>query len=535
MNKHWLWPLLVLGCGGRPASLDAPFLPLEPVGLDNAAVVVDPTLNRALVMTSPGGLELKLDALPVGQGVTKVKASPDCKRLFVLSRGVSPRRNPQDERPRLTVIDTDGGPKVARVYEFNDPLSGLELDPDNQWAVLYVTSNDSRPVSNPKLVLLVDLQHFDRDPVPITVQSSTGRPQSFTFTSELQVPNGDPRRLLVVETENEVTLIDLSDSLSDQERASRQATIVMPENQQGAKGRPGQVVFHDAVADDQHPLDSELAVSLLGDTNVLLVDLAQPADGSDLPFHIDINLADVRGEPSSIHFVNADAGILLAALVGTRATLVDPKTSSVVDDVNLAKTFTGIALVTEELSPDVAGTDIALLWGSSSTSIGLWDLGLATTAATNGLQTLDIGAGVESVLDVPGTAFPTSKILVSPSGDFFVLDLKKRQSSPMETNGGQYALTFAPDGQSHRLWAYPPGGRKFSSVDLGTLDPTSLDAERDIWSVFDIAQTGGGTGRTAIVLHKTDGDFGATLLNALEPDNAQTRFYSGLAYGGLTP
>jgi hypothetical protein len=138
------------------------------------------------------------------------------------------------------------------------------------------------------------------------------------------------------------------------------------------------------------------------------------------------------------------------------------------------------------------------------------------------------------VLDVPGDAFATSKILEGLSGDFYVLDLAARRSSPMVTNGRTFQLTFAPDGQSRRLWAFAPSGEDFSSLDLGTLNPTELHADSPIWNVFDVAQSGGATGRSAIVLHQGSHDVGATLFDALEPDTANTRFYSGLAYGGLT-
>jgi hypothetical protein len=528
MKKHWLCACLVLGCGGRPSSWDSTFTPTDPVGLDNAVAVLDPTLDRALVLTSPSPLVLAEDSLPIGQDVVSAYPSPDGKRLFVLSRGVSPRRNPSDERPRLTVIETDPTPRIARIYEFNDPLSGLVLDPQNEWAVLYVTSSDSRPVSNPNEILLVNLTDLKREPIAMTVQSISGSPQSFSFTSELSVPNGDPRRLLVIETQNEVTLVDLSDSLGDDERATRQVTIPMPENQQGATGAPAEIAFHDATG----TLDSELAVRLANDTNVLLLPLAAPAAGSDRPFHIEPNLVDVGGEPSTIHFVNTDAGTRLVALVGTNAALVDPATSNVLN-VSLSKAFTGITLVTSDLASDTS-TDIALLWSSTTPTVGLWDLGAATTTATHGLHTLAVGASIRQVLDVPGDAFTTSKILQGVSGDFYVLDLVAQRSSPMLTNGHTFQLTFAPDGQSQRLWAFTPSAEAFASIDLGNLNPNELNTERPIWDVFDIAQSNGGVGRTAIVLHQGDSGFGATLFDAIAPDTANTSFYSGLAYGGLT-
>ncbi|HEX5100354.1 MAG TPA: hypothetical protein VFV94_12680 [Polyangiaceae bacterium] len=525
--------LLLLGCGGRPEAWDQDFSSTDPVALDNAVAVVDKTQARALVLTSKGGLELDLSTLPVGQNVTLVKASPDGKRLFVLSRGISPRRNPDDERPRLTLIDTDPTPRVVRTYEFNDPLSGLVLDEKNEWAVLYVTSRDSRPVSNPNEIVLIDLAHPERDYIPMTVQNGGGggSPQSFLITSALTMPAAPPRRLLVVQTQNSVTLIDLSGDIDDETRRATQVTIPMPANQSGVVGTPGEVVFHDA--DTTRGLGAELAVRLTQDTNVLLLPLVAPTAGSARPFRVEPNLVDVGGVPSSIHFVNTDDGVRLAALVGSNAVLVDSATSNTTV-VALSKSFTGITLVTDALGGSSDGTDIALLWSSSAPTIGLWTLGRAIGSALHGLETLDIGAAIQTVIDVPSPDFPTSKILVSATGDFFVLDLAVPRSSPMATNGSRFNLTFAPDGQSHRLWAYAPQGTAFSSVDLETLNPTSLTTQRPIWQVFDIAESGGGTGRTAIALHNAGGNLAATTFDALAPDDGNTRFYSGLAYGGLS-
>jgi hypothetical protein len=533
MNKAWLLTALVFGCGGRPDYLDKPFIADQAIGLDNAVVVPDTLLNRALVLTSPGALKVKVDALPVGRNLSVMKASSDGKRLFVLSRGVMPRRNPEDEQPRLTVIETDPAPRIVRSYEFNDSVSGIELDPQNEWAVLYVTPDDSRPVSNPREILLVDLQNLenpDSTPVPMTVQSgkSTGSPQAFSFTSALSMPDGgEPRRLLVIQLQNEVTLVDLSAGLSPDERADQQWTVEMPTNQQGNKGQPAEVVFHDAAGE----LGSELAVRLRDDTSVMLLPLDAPSGGSTRPFLIHPNLVDVGGLPASIDFVSTGEGVRLAALVGNRAALVDSGNSAVLN-VTLPNAFTNITLVTDSFEGD--GTDIALLWSASVPSVGLWRLAQAESSATHGVETLPIGSNVRDVRDVPGDFFPTSKILEGVTGDFYVLDLVERLSSPMETNGKQFSLTFAPDGESRRLWAYAPSGREFSSLDLSTLNPTGLSAERPIWNVFDIAQSGGAGGRTALVLHNTDFDLGVTVLDALDPNDRDTRFYSGLSYEGLT-
>jgi hypothetical protein len=265
----------------------------------------------------------------------------------------------------------------------------------------------------------------------------------------------------------------------------------------------------------------------------LLLPFAAPASGSSRPFRVEPNLVDVGGVPSSIHFVRTDDGVRLAALVGSNAVLVDSATSNTTK-VGLSKSFTGITLVTDALGGGAGGTDIALLWSSAAPTIGLWNLGRAIGSALHGLETVDIGSSITSVLDVPGTDFPTSKILVSGNGDFYVLDLAARRSSPMSTNGRRFSLVFAPDGQSHRLWAFAPQGYDFSSLDLDTLKPVSLTTQAPISQVFDIAQRGGAGGRTAIALHVSATNLGATVFDGLNPDDGNTRFYGGLAYGGLT-
>jgi hypothetical protein len=143
-----------------------------------------------------------------------------------------------------------------------------------------------------------------------------------------------------------------------------------------------------------------------------------------------------------------------------------------------------------------------------------------------------VGVTVSQVIDVPGTAYPTYKILESQQGDFYVLDVKTHDATPMDTNGRNFTLAAAPDGE--RLWAFLPGGTDFASIDLQNRHAASLSAERPITGLFDVSQAGG-SGRTAIVLHQSDGDLGVTVLNALEPDSARTRFYSGIAFEGITP
>jgi hypothetical protein len=525
MKRYFLLATLAFACGGRPDAWSDSFAPSQPVGLNDAVAVLDPGLEQAIFLRSPGTLALTSEVLPVGKNVATMQASPDGQRLLILSRGVQPRTKPEDQRPRLTVIDTAGGPRITREYEFNDPLSGLVLDPELEWAVLYAAPGDSTLVANPNEIRLVHLTNPAEDSQPLTIRSLGSSPRGFVFTSALAVPNGEPRRLLVVQTEREVTLVDLSQS--GEALAESQVT------QAGLAHAPSQVVFHDRdivtdPADGQeYEVDPHLAVRLEGDSNVLLLPLAPPSAGSDRPYRLDANLVDVGGRASSIDFVRTDHGVRLVALTGGAASLVDPRTSNVTP-VTLGRQFTQIARVTDALEAG-AGADIALLWSSNVQSLGLWNLGASTATASRGLDTLEIGTGVKAVHDIPGDAHPTVKVIEGQNGNFHVLDLATRESSPMVTNDSLVRLSVAPDGQ--RLWAFVPGDSRLTSVNLGDLHPVTVAAQRPIQSVFDIGNATGG--RSTLVLHNVDQSLGVTVFNALAPDGAATRFYGGLIYGGL--
>jgi hypothetical protein len=77
-----------------------------------------------------------------------------------------------------------------------------------------------------------------------------------------------------------------------------------------------------------------------------------------------------------------------------------------------------------------------------------------------------------------------------------------------------------------RAWAFAPFSPRFAKIDLLTLEPTSLEIERGISSLFDI-ETQNGSERVLIALHP-GGAQGATLLDAVRPDTAETRYFPGL-------
>jgi hypothetical protein len=526
MNRTFAAILLVSACGGRPSAWDAELeLPLTKEGLAGSVALVDPALDRVVMLSASLHGGLRTTALPIGKGVVAVASSPKKDRLFVLSRGVQPRRNPDDELPSLTVIDGSTKPKVVARYTLTDPLQGLSIDPQGRWAVVHEAGG---VVVNPNELIFVDLDAPDSDPKSKTIRSFGGRPERLTFTAELTVPNGAPRRFLIVESNQDVTLIDLSDLDRDE------VTLKLPETPYGKSPNPLEVAYHDGKLDD--PNDARIAVRLAQDPNVVLAQLGPPAPGASKPFEVVVNVSDVGGIPSAIDFVQTDGGTRLAALVPklSIATLIDPATS-VAETVELDRPYSRMTRVTENVAIKPEQNDIALLWSESSPGIAFWSLGKTSGTPFRSFDSHDIGITVSAVRSVPGEKSNLKLLESSSASEFYVLDLNKRESFPMLTDAPGYSLSVAPDGG--RAWAFRPEKTQFASIRLSDLHPTSVHVERQVVAVFDIARID--EGRAVIALHASDAlskahaSVGATLLDATDPDTARSRFYAGLMLGGL--
>ncbi len=512
--------LLLAGCGDRPEAFDARVdHPVTTVGLAGAVAVLDPVLSRVVMLTARSNHGIGLEAFDVGENVAATATSPDLERLFVLSSGVQPRRHPKDELPSLTVLGGTTNPSAIERYPLTDPLTGLAVDPLGRWITVF---DSGGVVVNPNELILIDLSQGGAAPVTKTIRSFGGRPQRLTYTSELAVPSGPPRRFLLIETEQDVHLLDLAHLERDP------VTIILPKTSTGAAARPAEVAFHDGDPDDA--TDAKIAIRLANDSNVVLLELGPPADpGKD--FKINVNAADVNAQPTSIDFVMTDGGLRLAALVPSqrKAALIDPSTI-VTDFIDLPGPYARLARVTEEVGATGGASDVALLWDATvEDGIAYWALGRTAGKPFRSVEASNIGMQVREVRDVPGAANQKRKLLVNASAtEFYVLDLENRTAFPMLTEAANFDVGVAPDGG--RAWAVRTGTRRFASVDLDTLHPRSLEIERDIIAVHDIEGRDGG--RAAVAVHSS-GTVGVTVLDALEPDTADTTFHTGILLGGL--
>lgn len=505
-----------VACEPRDPKWDASVDEAETVGLSGSVALMDRSLDRVIFLTSPAAQELSATALPVGLDVINVEASPDGERLFVLSAGVQPRVEEGDEWPQLIVFRGGMEPSEEKRFQLDDPMQKLAIDPEGQWVIAY---QGDAEVTNANELVFLPLAGDGANPISKTIRSFGGAPEEIMFTDELSVPGGPARRFVVVRTDRDITLIDLSD-LDAQE-----VTIPMPDDDEEDAIAPLQVVFDEG--DPEEDDDSRLAVRLEGSSDVVLLELGPSLD-EDKDFAVVPNIVDVGGIPSTIDFVRTDGGLRLAALVpgSERATLVDPQ-STAVESVDLSHSFDRMTRITSLVDETPDGGDVALLWGRS-TQIAFWSLGSTSSTPYRSVDSTELGVTISEVLDVPEPNQHLKVLLSEGSNTFFVLDLRNRESFPLDTRGSGFSVQVSRDGE--RLWVTRPASEDFSMVELSNLHPDALHVEPGIHGLFDIERGDGG--RSAIAFHEING-WAATVFDAEAPDPVKTAYYPALELEGL--
>ncbi len=494
-------------------------------GLTGSVALVDRSLDRLLMVTAPTDNRVDVRALPLGRNVTSILPSADRSRLFVLSEGAGDPTSPDSEGPRLTVVDGGTSPSVENTFLLDDPLKKLTIDPLGEWVVAYEAS---AVVTNLNELVICSLETGEA--TPKTIRSFGGAPKELIFTSELNLPRGGARRFLVVRTDRDVALIDLANLKRDE------VTVQLPKTAAGDSTVPAQIVYDDGEADDD--TDARLAVRLEGQSDVVLLELGQPSGKGD--FSTTINIVDVGGVPSAIDFVRTDGGLRLAALVPTqrRATLVDPRTTTT-EVVPFSTGYSQMRRITDGVTDAPENGDVALLYSPEQAGFAFWSLGQTSGTPFRSVEANDIDFAVTNVSDVPGDNRHL-KLLSSQNKSqeseprIYVLDLEERQTFPLEVSSQDFRLVVAQDGG--RAWAFSPWNNRFASIDLESLHPTSLQVSAQVSAIHDIQRADGG--RAALVFHGTEassetGDPGVTLLDALNPISAKSRFFGGLFLEGL--
>jgi hypothetical protein len=528
---------LLTGCGGRDARWSLPLPPFSQpsqsstgaFGLTDAVALMDAPAERVLMLTADVDLNGYLTSVPIDRQVRATQVAPDGSKLFVVTAGDSGQRPPAGKTAETPALSVLAAGQATRRYPLSEPFTGLALDPRGSWAVVYADAASSAFVNNPNELLLVDLSAdaaAGANPHSLALRSFGGRPQRFTFTDELELPGGK-RRLLIVETEQDVALVDLA------HLELPEITIRLTSAQDTQQVQPAGVSVTDG---DPGPGDARIAIRLAGSSSVVIATLVAGATSDFLP---EINLTDLGGIASAAAFVRTDNGVLaLAALIPARnaATLIDPDTGVTID-VPLPAAYQNLSLVTASASaspgtispttttPTTAAAtaaDVALLWSASSAGgVAFWELGHTAGQPYRAAETIGVTSTITDVIDVGGL-HPELKLLRTPQSQFFLLNLATRESSPFQTRSQGVSLMVSEYGD--RAWAYTPGSTDLASVDLGTQHPEVMQVDRSIGDLFDILVTHADAAGNpapprsadprALVVWSPDGTQGVTIYDA---------------------
>ena len=561
------------GCGSRSSYWDQPVdTSVKSYGLANGVALVDDAAHRVVIVGAQADHTPMKVSLSIGHSVTTVATSPDGTKLFVLSQGDWPLETASDQHPSLTVIDATNFDPVTnklpteKVYPMTPPLPNLAIDPlgtaTEAWAVAYSgTGSSGSFVENPNEIVLFNLAKDPAaatsslpNPVTRNLRSFGGVPQRLVFTPDLRLPDfnsttGTVTRLLLVESNvNDLTLLDLHHAgLGDPTNPAApidtraEITVQLTNGATSENLTPAGVVVDDG--DPADPNDARIALWTSTDSNVYIFELVPSTDGAPNPFTPTPNLAPVGGVPSQVAFVHTskeptdDYGLRVAALVPTMssAVLIDTSdfTTNFTTQVTLPAAYTNMSLVTSVVG--TSAVDVALLWAQSASSTGslvpgqtnvigsatgvaFWNLG----DTLGGIAVVSVSAPIAAVYDVPG-AFPQYKILdLAESGGLVVLDLSQQTASPLSSTESTN-VTIAPDGK--RMWAYVPSGIDLAWVGFPALNPLPLTTDTPIENVYDVQGLGG---TRALIATHAEGTWGATIFDAIDPQQATARSATSL-------
>ena len=535
-------------CGDRASEWDTISRSFSVGQLRDAAVLVDGSLNRGLIITAGPDQRLDFHAVRLGKRIVSTTTSADRERTFVISQGDDVRLRPTDEGPALSVIEAGQTERVKR-YELPDALTSLALDPAGQYAIVYAGPSASGGfIQNPNELNVVDLTAppSASNPTRRSLPSNIGgSPQRLTFTEPLHLPAAD-RRLLVVETDRDVMLLDLADperpevSLPVKDprtdsRALSPAGIAIDAGQSGSQGRP-----------------PALALRTNQDDNVIVYTLLpsnrEPPENDFVPTP---NAAVVGGVPSDIAFVNTNQGPRLAVMVPSPA----PTGFLIKIDDNQTLTakfnagYQRISPVAGFASDSAGAGDQLMLWSTDGriNSIAFWDLDkvpdipFGSIDTLKSVETLNLNGAVASVASIPERNL---KIVETTSRALYVLDPEQHLTSALSTTG-KVNLRYSREGD--RAWAFVPAQKALAQIALSGAHILSVDVDRPVTEVVEIERRDGG--RALLALHATGtpspsegtslelvgSTVGVTVFDAVAPNAAESRRYAAVLLEGLAP
>jgi hypothetical protein len=509
--------IYALGCGGREEELERPREWLEqPLALGDALVLIETVNPRAFVLdVSAEPFEQQPIVAELPHDPRSAWKRNGTNEALVLCMGRRASVEQDSEPAALAVLASDG---TVRSYPLGtSPFDSLSQSGDGRYAFLFKKNPGMRLLDNPNEIAIVDLDlapNADGAITLRTLRSFGDSPLSVVFSPQMRIV-GEDRRLAVVLSETNVTLIDL-------DHLDRAETTVQLSSPGGGAVSPAQVLFN--------PDAPEIYVRGAGSDDVFVFNLAERPPGDERDESADphndfrpfIDQLGVGGRPSDMALYAGDDGARLLVLAdGQSAAVVSAGTSEVTSvalPVNASRTllFNGISPRDGELA------ERALLYSEGGQVVMFLDLEDLEARGNRNLEVLPLGRPIAKLVPMPEEQ---RVLILHGSEGVSLLDLEGRTISPITSNAVLTDALF--DAERGQLWVAPANQRFVGLLDLATGDTPEvlLDAEVDeLVPMFDAGHV--------VVLHpSTVGHL--TVLDADRPTREHARSLRGFLVADL--
>lgn len=524
MNNHFgLFAAVLavlLGCGSHDDSLDRGYDLLAPVALRSSLVMVDKTAPQALLIDTakdPLPTEPIVAELPHGPSLLQRRNEHDEALVLCLGRRADDRHD--EEAATLVALAPNG---TTREYVLGNPFARLEQSPDGRYAFLFKSKDGTaeRLLDNPNEVALVDLDKKASDESAVTLRtlrSFGDSPDRVVFSPSMLIA-GEDRRLAVVLSDTNVTLVDL-------DHLDRRETTVQLAGDAAASSRitPAQVLFNGGAA--------ELYVRGTGSADVFVFNLsprageAETADGEPRnDFRPFIDQLGVGGSPSDMALYESDGATRLLVLSdGRRASVVDASTSQVTS-VALPDEASRLLLFEAPSPRDDEVKWRALLYQPGQSTVMFLDLADLEERGTRNLETLELQQPVSSLVPM----LEEDRVLVLHDGTTVsVVDLAGRTAPPIASSQTLKGALF--DVAQRRLWVGPQGQQYVAWLELETGDTREVRLDHPVAELVPVFDSG----RLAIVHPHPLGLLTVLDVNGEVPTTDDARSVRGYLAAGL--
>ncbi len=528
-----------LACGSRDSRLlgKVDVKGVAPLGTDLAYVQSSGVVQRLTVMDpNPQPKTIKVPIRSNPRLVLKRPYEPTSPvdELLVVSDGRSDQYGQVIESPALTVLPSQGS---NRVYKLVDPGQQMQVSDDGQFAILFNDPNyvDSTSLlTNPGEVAITNLSATS-DPVIVSLGTVGGPPFAVWFL-KLNIGTQALRPFALFAFPQGISLIDLSNPTDPGHKVP--LTSWLPSG--GMNINSGFGVVSDP-GSAEIPAEIYLKNNDSSDIEVLSVTPGLPTgdSGADNPVDISERKLTISSSAAptafAIYLLTSGTKQLtrLLATVGDSVASVTTD-SDVVTNVPLSIPANQILQFSAAAPDDPNISPRALLYEENQPGVTFVNLEDLENSTIQALQTVDFGAPISSVLQLPNML--NQLLIILSGGGIDILDLVTRHWSPI--NSSVPITLMVADSIQNRLWVSGAGDNRIGYVDLGPIDATqptltidkSTQLDNPVQQIFRMDSPG--MISRVIVTHDQVGG-AVTLLDATTPERSTAMKLEGFLLSDL--